>query len=118
MSLRTLSKAVAVAATSAVALAAGALAAAPAAHASTESTDAPQGEVVSSLPRNIRHLPSTDAEATGTLQPNEIVDLDCKVTGQTVDGNSIWYQLADADGWVSARYVQNLDPVEFCAWAQ
>ncbi|UQX04988.1 hypothetical protein M4D82_13255 [Streptomyces sp. RerS4] len=48
------------------------------------------------------------------MPSGEIVALQCKVNGQKVDGNSIWYKLADGSGWITARYALNLNKIPFC----
>ncbi|MFJ2116071.1 MULTISPECIES: SH3 domain-containing protein [unclassified Streptomyces] len=76
----------------------------------------PKGKVVSRVALNIRERATSDSRSLGLLQPGAIVTLSCKVTGQNVDGNTVWYRLADAPhGYVAARYVQNLSYVRPCA---
>ncbi|AXG82147.1 SH3 domain-containing protein [Streptomyces paludis] len=75
----------------------------------------PKGKVVSRLPLHIREHATSDSRSLGTLQPGAIVPLRCKVHGQNVDGNDLWYRLGDGwSGYVAARYVQNQAPVSFC----
>ncbi|MEU6084380.1 SH3 domain-containing protein [Streptomyces sp. NPDC047108] len=63
----------------------------------------------------MRALPTTNSPALGTLKLGDEVGLACKVHGQPIDGNDLWYRLrADQVRWVSARYVQNYGDVPFC----
>ncbi|MET9323507.1 SH3 domain-containing protein [Streptomyces sp. NPDC003038] len=63
---------------------------------------------------SIRSGPGTNYQKTGKAKNGTLVRLQCKVNGQSVDGNSIWYKLADGRGWITARYAQNLNRVPFC----
>ncbi|MEW1717979.1 SH3 domain-containing protein [Streptomyces sp. NPDC093109] len=75
----------------------------------------PKGRVVSRIALHIRERATSDSRSLGTLQPGATVPLLCKVHGQNVDGNDLWYRLGDGwSGYVAARYVQNLGPVPFC----
>lgn len=75
----------------------------------------PQGRVVSRLPLSIREQPTAQSGYLGSIPAGSVISLHCKVAGQTVDGNSIWYLLgAGRPGYVAARYVQNLSPVPWC----
>ncbi len=62
----------------------------------------------------IRSGPGTQYAKKGKALTGTVVKLQCKVNGQKVDGNSIWYKLADGSGWISARYALNLNKVPFC----
>ncbi|RST03010.1 hypothetical protein EF910_22335 [Streptomyces sp. WAC07149] len=62
----------------------------------------------------IRSGPGTDYRKTGKIAANTVVTLQCKVNGQTVGDNSIWYKLADGRGWIAARYALNLNKVPYC----
>ncbi|MEV7422447.1 MULTISPECIES: SH3 domain-containing protein [unclassified Streptomyces] len=75
----------------------------------------PKGKVVSRLPLHIRERATSGSPSLGVLQPGAVVPLSCKVRGENVDGNDLWYRLGDGwTGYVAARYVQNLAPVDFC----
>ncbi|MCF3965095.1 SH3 domain-containing protein [Streptomyces fuscigenes] len=75
----------------------------------------PRGKVVSRLTLSIRERATSNSRYLGGLQPGSIVHLYCKVRGQNVDGNDLWYKLGDGrPGYVAARYVQNLDAVPYC----
>ena len=62
----------------------------------------------------IRSGPGTGYAEKGKAPTGAVVALQCKVNGQKVDGNAIWYKLADGTGWIAARYAQNLNKVPFC----
>ncbi|WP_051781991.1 MULTISPECIES: SH3 domain-containing protein [unclassified Streptomyces] len=89
------------------------------------------GKVVSKGPLTVRSKPSTRSQSLGHVYPNSKVDIECKKYGDNVDGNRIWYRLADRNSswepdaampkhaydkerWVSARYVKNLSEVKYC----
>ncbi|WP_329454689.1 SH3 domain-containing protein [Streptomyces sp. NBC_01497] len=75
----------------------------------------PRGRVVSRLTLSIRERATTNSRYLGGLAPGSIVYLSCKVHGQNVDGNDLWYKLGNGrPGYVAARYVQNLSPVSYC----
>ena len=73
-----------------------------------------RGKVVSAVPLRIRSRATTASAALGTVAPNTVVKLACKVRGQNIAGNDIWYNLATRPGWVAARFVRNLAAVPFC----
>ncbi|GAA3081349.1 hypothetical protein GCM10020000_79060 [Streptomyces olivoverticillatus] len=82
-------------------LAAASAGAAPAAHPSTVSAVVvapPKGKVVAKEPLSIRERPATAAKYLGALKPGSVIELSCKVHGQTVQGNDIWYLLAQQAG--------------------
>ncbi|MEU9718586.1 SH3 domain-containing protein [Streptomyces sp. NPDC047976] len=62
----------------------------------------------------IRSGPGTGYKKTGKIPANTVVALQCKVNGQTVGDNSIWYKLADGRGWIAARYALNLNKIPYC----
>ncbi|MFE3763803.1 SH3 domain-containing protein [Streptomyces sp. NPDC059104] len=62
----------------------------------------------------VRSGPGTGYEHRGNVSRGETVALQCKVNGETVEGNAIWYKLADGSGWIAARYAENLNQVPFC----
>ncbi|TJZ96312.1 SH3 domain-containing protein [Actinacidiphila oryziradicis] len=73
-----------------------------------------RGHVVHGIGRlNVRSGPGTGYRVIGSLRPGNHPRLAYKVRGTTVRGNSTWYKLADRKGYVSARYVKDLDTV---AW--
>ncbi|MGW2666947.1 SH3 domain-containing protein [Streptomyces sp. NPDC001272] len=63
----------------------------------------------------IRSGPGTGYTRTGKLAPNTVVALQCKVNGEQVDDNAVWYKLADGSGWIPARYALNLNKVPYCS---
>lgn len=75
----------------------------------------PYGTVIAHTGVNTHTQPTSNSAITGTLRDEERVALDCKVRGQNVDGNDIWYRLRFRTGWVTARYVVNTGTVPFCA---
>ncbi|MBA2812549.1 SH3 domain-containing protein [Streptomyces sp. KM273126] len=60
---------------------------------------------------NIRSGPGTGYHVIGSLRHGAKVPLAYKKDGTRVGGNKHWYKLADRKGYVSARYVRNLDVV-------
>jgi hypothetical protein len=75
----------------------------------------PRGKVVSRLPLSIRAMATSNSRYLGAFQPGTVIWLHCKVVGQNVEGNKIWYKLGNVrPGDVSARYVQNLSVVPYC----
>ncbi|MBY8879063.1 SH3 domain-containing protein [Actinacidiphila acidipaludis] len=72
------------------------------------------GKVVSAVALRIRSRAATNAADLGSLAPNTVVKLSCKVHGQNVGGNDVWYDLYSRSGWVAARYVRNVGVVPFC----
>lgn len=54
-----------------------------------------------------REAPTTRANAHGALTRGASVRIICKLRGQAVDGNSLWYNLPQGL-WVAARYVANV----------
>lgn len=76
------------------------------------------GKVVSKIGQNVRAKPTTKSKVLATYKSGAIVKIECKVEGQNVDGNKIWYRLAKRFnkqyGWMSARYVKNLAHVNKC----
>ncbi|MFE3828436.1 SH3 domain-containing protein [Streptomyces sp. NPDC059092] len=75
----------------------------------------PKGRVVSRLPLSIRERPTSNSGYLGSVQPGAVIALSCKVVGQNVDGNDLWYHLGNGrPGYVAARYVENLSPVPYC----
>lgn len=62
----------------------------------------------------VRPGPGTQYAKTSSIPSGTVVALQCKVNAQNVDGNTIWYKLADGSGWIAARYAQNLNKVPLC----
>ncbi|MFE4537098.1 SH3 domain-containing protein [Streptomyces scopuliridis] len=75
----------------------------------------PKGKVVSRITLSIREEPTSRSAYLGGLRPGTVIPLFCKVRGENVDGNDLWYLLGDArPGYVAARYVENQSPVPYC----
>ncbi|MGW2815839.1 SH3 domain-containing protein [Streptomyces sp. NPDC001415] len=75
----------------------------------------PKGKVVANGGLWVHQETNTASKRLTLLPQGTITALECKKTGQNVDGNKLWYKLgADKPGWVSARYVQNLNAVPYC----
>ncbi|MER7758698.1 SH3 domain-containing protein [Streptomyces sp. NPDC097619] len=73
-----------------------------------------KGKVVSKGPLTVRSGPRSSHKALGTLQPGTVLALQCKVHGEKVGDNSLWYRLPEDRGWVPARYVMDKSPIPFC----
>ena len=56
-----------------------------------------------------REAPTTRANSHGGLSRGTTVKITCKLKGQKVRGNRLWYNLPQGL-WVSARYVSNVGP--------
>ncbi|MFD9727863.1 hypothetical protein [Streptomyces sp. NPDC059072] len=55
------------------------------------------GKVVSKGPLKVRSKPTTHSRAVGEVHPHSKVEIRCKKRGESVDGNSLWYRLAERD---------------------
>ncbi|WP_326796523.1 SH3 domain-containing protein [Streptomyces sp. NBC_01808] len=62
----------------------------------------------------IRSQPTTASHEKGFIPRGEIVWIECKVEGQDVFGNSLWYKIGSHNGFVAARWVKNVDHIPFC----
>ncbi|WP_078910423.1 SH3 domain-containing protein [Streptomyces sp. NRRL S-87] len=74
----------------------------------------PTGQVDSRTGLYVRSRPTVYSTAIASLRPQQRVLLNCQKRGGFVQGNPVWYRLQGAKGWVSARYVHNLQPVRAC----
>ncbi|MFE2262018.1 SH3 domain-containing protein [Streptomyces griseosporeus] len=63
------------------------------------------GTIVSRTDLNVRQQPTTHSPAVGSLAPGSQDRVECKVRGQSVNGNPYWYWLAGAQAWASAAFV-------------
>ncbi|MFE2325667.1 SH3 domain-containing protein [Streptomyces sp. NPDC059385] len=63
----------------------------------------------------VRSGPGTQYGKLGTVSNGTVVNVQCKVNGQNVEGNSIWYKLDDGRGWIAARYALNLNKIPYCS---
>jgi uncharacterized protein YraI len=82
-----------------------------------QASGAPDGKVIAKGGLNVRSLPTTDGYTVSLAPYGATTPLECKVHGGTVDGNDLWYMLPgphDGNGWVSARYVENIGAVPWC----
>lgn len=64
-----------------------------------------------------RAKPTTRSDILGWADSGTIVRIQCKVIGQNVLGNNRWYRVpvhGGGHGYMSARYVLNLDQIPFC----
>jgi hypothetical protein len=78
-----------------------------------------QGQVIARTGLNIRARATTNSAVVGGPIPyGTVIRISCKVVGQNIDGNKLWYKLADARyarGYVTARYVDNIGRApEYC----
>ncbi|MBK3637975.1 SH3 domain-containing protein [Streptomyces sp. MBT97] len=64
-----------------------------------------RGTVVSRTELNVRQEPTTHSPVVAALAPGSHDRVQCRVKGQSVDGNPDWYWLFDAQGWASAALV-------------
>lgn len=63
---------------------------------------------------NYRAGPTTDALLYGTFEAGTEVRPLCKVPGEIIDGNPLWYRLPEGR-WASARYIENIgEPPPLC----
>jgi len=90
----------------------------------TDNTDTSTGDVPGECPRlrvdvapdptlNVRSTPSTEFEPIASLVHGAIVDTVAAVQGESIDGNTLWYQIAAPAGYVSGVFVdctQDLPP--------
>jgi Bacterial SH3 domain len=70
-----------------------------------------QGQVIARGGLLLRSAPnrSRGSEVLRVAAFGEIVDIFCKTPGESVDGNPLWYLLADGTwAWGSARYIDNI----------
>ncbi|WP_159047838.1 SH3 domain-containing protein [Streptomyces sp. WM6378] len=75
----------------------------------------PMSKVVANGGVWIHQEANTTSKRLGLLPMGMATAPKCKKIGQSVGGNRIWYKLgAGKEGWVSARYVQNLSRVPYC----
>ncbi|WUH78856.1 SH3 domain-containing protein [Streptomyces sp. NBC_00435] len=62
----------------------------------------------------IRTGPGTQYGKAGTIKHGTEVQVMCKTNGTEIEGNSLWYKLADGHGWIAARYAENLNRIPTC----
>ncbi|MDL5202727.1 SH3 domain-containing protein [Streptomyces sp. ALI-76-A] len=61
--------------------------------------------VVSGTALKVRSAPTTHADVVDRLPPGTHDRVECKVRGQSVNGDPYWYWLAGAQGWAGAAFV-------------
>ncbi|MFC8828402.1 SH3 domain-containing protein [Streptomyces sp. NPDC057137] len=71
----------------------------------------PKGRVIAKPSLNVRKHPNTSSKPVRSIPYGTIINLDCKVNGEVVEGNPRWYLLKDGSGYVSARWVENANGV-------
>ncbi|MGW3010204.1 hypothetical protein ACWC9R_15410 [Streptomyces sp. NPDC001219] len=90
---------------------AGMLAAGPAPAADDDERDGLaeyEGRVVAKEGLVLRTGPSTDFSAIGLKEYGDVVGITCRLKGQRVEGNPVWYKLSDASYvWSSKRDIVN-----------
>ncbi|AKH80910.1 hypothetical protein AA958_00585 [Streptomyces sp. CNQ-509] len=91
--------------------------AAPAAPAGQANPYPYRGKVLGNSVVYKRAKPTTRSDILGWADSGTIVRIQCKVIGQNVLGNNRWYRVpvrGGGYGYMSARYVLNLDRIPFC----
>lgn len=56
----------------------------------------------------IRRGPHAGDQNLGLAPGGKQIQLQCKVRSQSISGNTLWYKLRGSQGWVTARYVDNV----------
>jgi hypothetical protein len=70
-----------------------------------------QGLVTARGGLRLHTSPATGSAVIGFAPQGSVVDIFCKAPGDTVDGNPLWYLLADGTwAWGPARYIDNIGP--------
>ncbi|WP_107288228.1 hypothetical protein [Streptomyces sp. NBRC 110611] len=65
-----------------------------------------EGRVVARSGLVVRTGPSYQYRALGSKQYGTVVGIVCRVKGQRVEGNPVWYKLSDASyAWSSERHI-------------
>ncbi|MFF1441052.1 SH3 domain-containing protein [Streptomyces sp. NPDC058295] len=64
-----------------------------------------RGTVVSRSELSVRQEPTTRSPVVATLASGSHDRVQCRVKGQSVNGNPDWYWLFGAQGWASAAFV-------------
>ncbi|MCX4905460.1 SH3 domain-containing protein [Streptomyces sp. NBC_00878] len=60
---------------------------------------------------NLRDRPTRSSAIIGFVGHGEQVSIFCKVSGENVKGNNLWYLLADGTwAWATARFIDNIGP--------
>ncbi|MFF8584701.1 SH3 domain-containing protein [Streptomyces althioticus] len=67
--------------------------------------------VVTAQKLALRSAPNRGSQVIRYAHKGEVVSIFCKVPGDTVDGNPLWYLLTDGTwAWGPARYIDNIGP--------
>ncbi|MGW7414368.1 InlB B-repeat-containing protein [Streptomyces sp. NPDC054863] len=70
-----------------------------------------KGRIIARTGLLVRDRPDQGGRIIGKLDNGKVVNIACKVKGQSVDGNPRWYRLTDGSyAWSSARYIANIGP--------
>ncbi|WP_144440758.1 hypothetical protein [Streptomyces roseifaciens] len=72
------------------------------------------GEVISRMGQKVRKSPALSAPVVGSYGPGAHVLIACQAAGGRVEGDGLWYRLADGQGWLSAHYVHVSGLVPVC----
>ncbi|MCX4723084.1 SH3 domain-containing protein [Streptomyces sp. NBC_00440] len=73
-----------------------------------------KGRVISPTGVLVRSGPSQRFRVVGSYSHNSIIEIVCKVHGQNVAGNNLWYKTPRGN-FVSARYITNIGAIpRFC----
>lgn len=73
------------------------------------------GTIVSRTDLNVRAAPTTHSAVVDRLTPGTVDRVECKVRGQSVNGNPYWYWLTGTEAWASAAFVDTDRKVPNCA---
>ncbi|MFF3372916.1 SH3 domain-containing protein [Streptomyces sp. NPDC002680] len=85
-------------------------------NSSTASSGPYQGIVTANGGLRLRSAPNRGSAIIRVVPQGAIVNIFCKVGGENVDGNSLWYLLTDGTwAWGAARYIDNIGAApRFC----
>ncbi len=85
-------------------------------NSSTSNAGLYQGIVTANGGLRLRSAPNRGSAIIRVVPKGQIVNIFCKVGGENVDGNSLWYLLTDGTwAWGAARYIDNIGAApRFC----
>ncbi|WP_369033159.1 SH3 domain-containing protein [Streptomyces adonidis] len=85
-------------------------------NSSTAGSGPYQGIVTANGGLRLRSAPNRGSAIIRVVPQGAIVNIYCKVGGENVDGNSLWYLLTDGTwAWGAARYIDNIGAApRFC----
>ncbi len=70
------------------------------------------GRVIARIGLKARQEPRLGSPVVALLQYQQVIGIDCKVNGDDVGGNKLWYRLAGyKSAYAAARYVTNIGAV-------